>query len=274
MKKAVANEFIGRVYIIKNTINDKVYIGETLYSLTRRLKQHFWGAFNKKHESYNCHFFRAIRKYGKECFYIELLEEVKLSDKKSVKKRIQELEVEYIKKFDSFNNGYNSDTGGNGGKIYSEDSKRRMSLAKKNNPETLIHLRKVCIPKICPVDVYDYYNGEYIESFSNLKELAKFYNIDHSHCVKVCKNKSKYATINNRRVKLRYSGEPYIRTFQFTVKTEDGLYVDNCVDSYDIKSKYGVDYSAVCRVCNGEKQSAGKLNGKKLIWSYYEKSSN
>ena len=274
MKQTTVNEYIGYVYIVKNTINTKVYIGETLSSLKRRLKQHFWGAFNKNHECYNCHFFRAIRKHGKDVFYIELLEEVRLSDKKEVKKKIQELEIEYIKKYDSFVNGYNSDTGGNGGKIYSDESKLKMSLAKKNDPKALQRLRDVCKPKVCPMDVYDYYTGEFLCSFNSIKEFADKFNIDESHCVSVCKDKSKYATINNRRVKLKYSGEPYKRTFQFSVKTEDGSYIDNCVDSYDIKMRYGVDYSAVCRVCKGEKQSAGKLNGKKLIWSYYEANSN
>ena len=52
-------------------------------------------------------FYRAIRKYGEENFYIELLETVPIQD-------LNEREKYWINYYDSYNNGYNSTLGGDG----------------------------------------------------------------------------------------------------------------------------------------------------------------
>ena len=49
--------------------------------------------------------YKAIAKYGKDNFYIELLEETTLD-------KLNEREIYYIEKFDSYKNGYNSTNGG------------------------------------------------------------------------------------------------------------------------------------------------------------------
>lgn len=103
---------IGNLYIIKNTVNDKVYIGKTYNTIEQRFKEHKQDARreSRKHNKFQ----RAIRKYGEENFYIELLgqfEEGLLEDK----------EIEYIAKYDSYHNGYNSTLGGDSGKILELD---------------------------------------------------------------------------------------------------------------------------------------------------------
>lgn len=97
---------IGNIYIIKNKINNKVYIGKTFNTIFCRFKEHIRDSRKQKTE--NRKLYRAIRKYGEDNFYIELLEgdieESLLSNK----------EAEYIKIYDSFNNGYNTTLGGEG----------------------------------------------------------------------------------------------------------------------------------------------------------------
>lgn len=61
---------MGYIYIIKNTVNDKVYIGKTIQTLERRFQKHL--SDSKKLDT---HFARAIRKYGSDKFYIEQIEE-------------------------------------------------------------------------------------------------------------------------------------------------------------------------------------------------------
>lgn len=89
----------GRIYIIKNTVNNKVYIGQTKDSLQKRFGKHLS----------SCEYVigKAIRKYGKDKFYIELLEEVDLEN-------LNEREIFWINMFDSTNNkfGYNMSVGG------------------------------------------------------------------------------------------------------------------------------------------------------------------
>ena len=93
----------GFIYIIKNTINDKVYIGQTRTSVNQRWQEHL------RHAKYGSQVInRAMRKYGVENFYIETLEicDVKLLDVR---------EMYYIDLYDSVNKskGYNVSIGGN-----------------------------------------------------------------------------------------------------------------------------------------------------------------
>lgn len=64
----------GKIYIIKNDINNKVYIGKTLLpTIQERFKEHLKDAPRRNFEKRPL--YRAINKYGAEHFYIELVEE-------------------------------------------------------------------------------------------------------------------------------------------------------------------------------------------------------
>lgn len=93
---------LGNIYIIRNKINNKVYIGQTVQSIKIRFTNHIMASRIE-----DTKFYRAIRKHGEKNFYIELLEEVPLE-------KLDEREIYWIKEFDSYNNGYNSTLGGQG----------------------------------------------------------------------------------------------------------------------------------------------------------------
>lgn len=96
----------GSIYIIKNKMNDKVYIGQTTLSVEERFKTHIKPSTSKRRRNYKI--YNAINKYGSENFYYEILEEnIDIS-------KLDELEIRYIEKYDSYNNGYNSTKGGDG----------------------------------------------------------------------------------------------------------------------------------------------------------------
>lgn len=93
------------IYIIKNNINNKVYIGQSI-NIHKRIQEHFWKSECSKDVSYNSALHLAIRKYGKEHFYYEILEECDAS-------LLDEREKEYIKQYNSISpNGYNILFGG------------------------------------------------------------------------------------------------------------------------------------------------------------------
>lgn len=94
----------GRIYIIRNTINSKVYIGQTKVSLKLRFQNHLSAARNNKDYVIG----KAIRKYGEENFYIELLEECTIEE-------LNDREKYWISYFNSTDNkfGYNMSIGGN-----------------------------------------------------------------------------------------------------------------------------------------------------------------
>lgn len=97
---------LGIVYIITNSINGKVYIGQTIQSLKDRWYGHC--RINcSKNEADMC-IKRAILKYGKENFNIRELERCRVED-------LDEREIYYIDLYNSFNNGYNSTKGGRSG---------------------------------------------------------------------------------------------------------------------------------------------------------------
>lgn len=93
----------GKIYIIRNSINNKVYIGQTTQSLNKRFNGHC--CYSKSDRSVNMYIKRAIRKYGRNNFSIELLEECSIED-------LNTREQYWINRYDSYNNGYNLTLGG------------------------------------------------------------------------------------------------------------------------------------------------------------------
>ena len=96
----------GAIYIIKNTANSKVYVGQTTITVHERFMTHLKPSTEKR--NLNRKLYNAIRKYGKDKFFVETLEtNIPLNE-------LDEKEIYYIALFDSFNNGYNSTPGGDG----------------------------------------------------------------------------------------------------------------------------------------------------------------
>lgn len=93
----------GFIYIIRNTINNKVYIGQTRTSVEQRWKEHL------RHAQYGKQIInRAMKKYGIDKFYIEMLETCDLED-------LDYKEMYYIELYNSTDKskGYNISIGGN-----------------------------------------------------------------------------------------------------------------------------------------------------------------
>lgn len=65
----------GRIYIMKNFVNGKYYIGQTVQSGQERFSQHIREAYAKGRKEYNYCISRGIRKYGKEAFDFAILAE-------------------------------------------------------------------------------------------------------------------------------------------------------------------------------------------------------
>jgi len=96
--------YIYRIYLIEN---GKSYIGQTIFPVEVRMKQHVYNAYNKDSASYNQHLKRAIRKYGEDAFTVEVLEQCDNS-------LLDEREKYWIAHFDSLKHGFNMTYGGEG----------------------------------------------------------------------------------------------------------------------------------------------------------------
>jgi group I intron endonuclease len=126
------------VYKLTNTLNNKCYIGITNRTLEIRWCEHKQRA---NQNNRNSRLYAAIRKYGEDSFTKEVICFAESDDE------LRDLEKRYILEYDTYNSGYNSNLGGHGflhfpeeirkkisdsqkGKIISEESKKKMSLAK------------------------------------------------------------------------------------------------------------------------------------------------
>ena len=115
--------YIGRIYLIENIINHKIYIGQTMQSLRRRLQRHIWDAANSKEANSKLH--RAIVKYGNDKFIISKLYDCKTEEE------LNKLERWFILFFMSTLDsvGYNIQNGGKGFGKFTDISKRKMSIS-------------------------------------------------------------------------------------------------------------------------------------------------
>jgi group I intron endonuclease len=117
---------MGIIYIIRNLINNKSYIGQTKTSLNKRWSGHLSSykqyCNNSKHGS-SWALYGAMRKYSLYNLVINKL--LVCNDDE-----LDEYEIKYIKIFNSVvPNGYNIRTGGSNGK-HCEESREKMRQAK------------------------------------------------------------------------------------------------------------------------------------------------
>lgn len=108
----------GYIYKIRNLIDNKIYIGQTIYDFKHRYHN------NIEHYTHNLHIKRAIRKYGIENFEIDGEFDVAYS-----KIELDKLEDLYVKIYNTTNMkyGYNKRFGGGSRGKHTEETKKKMS---------------------------------------------------------------------------------------------------------------------------------------------------
>ncbi|MDY0198921.1 MAG: GIY-YIG nuclease family protein [Tenuifilaceae bacterium] len=97
------------IYRITNLVNNKSYVGKTSQKIEVRFNEHV--RESKKERSEKRPLYEAIQKYGAENFIVELIEECSGDD-------INEREIFWISKLETFKTGYNITLGGDGTRLY------------------------------------------------------------------------------------------------------------------------------------------------------------
>jgi len=114
------------IYKITNSVNSKIYIGQTVQKLTDRWSDHCRPCLGR-HVNRSA-IAAAIRKYGKDKFTIEQIDSAQTLDELNIK------EATYIKALNCLSpNGYNLELGG-GSKACHEETKEKISAALKGRP--------------------------------------------------------------------------------------------------------------------------------------------
>lgn len=102
---------MGYIYKITNTINNKIYIGQTRYTIQKRWIEHC-----ETSSRLNYPLYKAMRKYGQDNFIIEEIEQI--SDE-----LLNEREIYWISFYNSYapsGYGYNVTLGGEGNRLYEQ----------------------------------------------------------------------------------------------------------------------------------------------------------
>jgi hypothetical protein len=205
------------IYIIKNDINEKVYIGSAK-DFYNRLMQHKNSLINKY--SKNIKLLRFVNKYGIDKLFVELIDIVKSRNE------LYDIEKEYIIKYNSVENGYNCSYETkvsqipfteerkkkigkkSKGRIFSNESKLRRSIQRKgkfeysgenNNNlakltnEEVILIKKMLLLGYRPNDIIKLYKNVKVNTIYNIKENIRwqFINVKKEDIIRKDKNNIK-----------------------------------------------------------------------------------
>lgn len=170
------------IYIIKNNINNKCYIGQSI-KLRSRLKDHLR---NAKSNKLDLPIYRAINKYGPHNFTIDILESFVPDPSiptKDLINKLDELEMKYIKEYNAYTEGYNCTKGGDFGVLglkMTDEQRRKVA----NNTKELI--AKGVFGK--RVYMYNFVEKYYIYAWT-IKDAANITGVSRSNISRLCNNK-------------------------------------------------------------------------------------
>jgi group I intron endonuclease len=126
-RKVESKKSYGVIYLAKNLVNDKIYVGQTTIGLAARISAHFNSSRCKN--DYSEAFHNALSKYGRQSFVWEQLDEA------VSQQELDEKEKLWISRLSSLSpEGYNIRDGGGGGGRLPEEIKLRISQKKKGSP--------------------------------------------------------------------------------------------------------------------------------------------
>ncbi len=123
---------ISGIYLIRNTVNNKIYIGQSK-NIKWRWMKHRCELRGNRHA--NVHLQNAWNKYGEKAFVFEVVEEY-------APKNLNDREVYWIKKYNSISNGYNLNIGGDGISGYKHSNDEINKMRASHNPKTILQFDK------------------------------------------------------------------------------------------------------------------------------------
>lgn len=129
------------IYKITNIQNNKVYIGQTIRPIEQRFHRHISDAMNNILDT---HFARTIRKYGKDNFIIEEI------DNAENQNELNQKEQYWIKYYNSVKEGYNETDAISkcGGNTYQSKTEEEMEVIKEKIRQTKIGAKNPMARKI------------------------------------------------------------------------------------------------------------------------------
>lgn len=178
------------IYIFKNNINGKCYVGQSV-KLRSRIKDHLRNMQNHK---LDLPIYRAIWKYGWHNFTLDILEsfipDPSITNEELIKE-LDQLEIKYIEEYEAYTKGYNCTKGGDYGVLglkMTPEQKKKVSEANK---------RAVAEGKCGKrVYMYNYIDKYYIYAWT-ITNAASITGLSRSNIGRLCNNNYIHLFCNN-----------------------------------------------------------------------------
>ena len=197
---------MGYIYKVTNIQNNKIYIGQTTYSVKERWNKHLSEARNNLDKK--THFKNAIRYWGENNFLVETIEECP-------NEKLDSRECFWIAYYDSYKGwGYNSTYGGEGTLLYDRETmfelwKKGLNLneiserlgchsktvsaglqsLKISHNEILKRGFKTASEKNCRIILQYDSNGQLLNEYKSADEVVKNFDINVSTVRGACRGK-------------------------------------------------------------------------------------
>lgn len=219
------------VYYIKNKINNKYYIGQT-NDIKTRWSNHKYELNKGIHSS--IHLQRSWNKYGGDNFIFKIIENGISKD------NINEKETNYIKKYNSYNKGYNLTKGGEGIRGYKrpEETKNKISKTLKGHKVSKKTREKMSKNSAC-------YWSEHESPLKGIK-------LTEEHKNKISKNnvqfwKGKKFPVNYRKKLSKAKGSELNKKIGEKIYNE---YHNTNLVQRELAEKYNIHRKTVSRIAN------------------------
>lgn len=183
------------IYLHKNKINGKCYIGQTIQKPSRRWRKNGIG--------YKLcpKFYSAIQKYGWNNFEHEIL--CWCNDYEA-----DFLEKEFIKKYNSIENGYNLDSGGHFEKHRSQETKNKLreaGLKQVVSDETKAKISEGLIGRVVKPETRQKISNSLMNHIVSKENKIK-------HIIAYCNKPNHHLSPKGRKIVFRFQGKE-IKTF-------------------------------------------------------------
>ena len=262
-------EVYGIIYDIRNKTNNKHYIGQTTAKSgfngryhrkgkgIERVYRYHKNLKNRNDNGFNPYLFNSIEKYGFENFEVNEIKDVAFSQ--------YELNIKeqcWINIYDSFGNGYNRNLGGDSHPL-SELTKCKISKANigKLKGGKSPHARKIICITLNKI-------------FDCITEASMFAKKNTSDICSCCKGDIQYSGMVNGNFLVWQYYDDYLNNPKSNIVHTGKVVCLNTKQIFNSQKEagdyYKMDYYGIGRCCNNKVKSAGKLNGEKLVWVYYE----
>lgn len=177
MKYKEIDPKLAGIYIFKNNINGKCYVGQSV-NLRSRLKHHM---SNLRTKRYDLPLYRALEKYGVHNFTFDILESFERDPNMPIEeliKLLDDMEIKYIEEYEAYTKGYNCTKGGDFGVLGLKMTEEQRNRVSENS-------KKAAVWSYKPVFLYNIKTKHTIYAIS-ITAAANILNAHRSNITRAC----------------------------------------------------------------------------------------